>query len=125
MASVKLIKTVHFMVLAEVQKMLHSCESDKELSFVCRYEQFAASLKKSDVLTVESVFASILKQLRGFGKESVEKVKMRFKSFAQFYRFLNSRSRDLQQIRDFLANFSEPQQQRLVKQFVVNAPDAL
>ncbi len=125
MATVRFIKSLHFVVLGEVHKMLHSSDSDQDLEFVCRFDEFAASLKKSDVLTVGSLFASIVKQLRGFGIESVEKVKTKFKSFNQFYRFLNHRNRDLTQIREFLANFSEPQQQRIIKQFVVYSPEAI
>lgn len=72
-------------------------DSQKALQFTKRMQKFKWILlndfmkyyKKQDMATVTSSFGNLLRNFRGFGKEGVEKVRNQFKTFYNFYYFMN------------------------------------
>lgn len=124
-STIKFLNSFHNTIIASENAKLNRMDDESPLYFHCTYADFTSTLKKSDVATTGTTFCNILRNLRGFGKETVEKITSRFKTFREAYIFMNSASRDLQEISLFLNILNKDQKPIFIKSMVTVNPSEI
>lgn len=124
-ATIKFLKNMHYTIMSGLRSKLTAANSTSPLIFKCSYEEFSSSLHKSDLVSVNLMFCQMLRNVKGVGKETIQKILSRFKSFKDTFQFLNSDSRNVQEVKEFLELLNKDQKPRFVKYFVHFKPEEL
>lgn len=123
LSTIKFIKSMHLAILSNLNMKLKASSDISPLIFRCDFQEFANSLHKSDMASVGTTFCHMLRSVKGIGKETVQKVNARFKTFNQMYTFLNSPTRNHEEIKRFLDILHKDQVRRFVIAFIQLNPE--
>ena len=124
-STIKYLSSLHKSILELENSKLNRQDDESPIYLHCTYQDFLGALKKSEVCTTGTIFCNILRNIRGFGKETVERINSQFKSFQEAYIFLNGPKRDPKAIIKFMEILNKDQKPRFIKSLITTRPEVI